>query len=189
MDTTDRTLEFTNIDMGEIFSNAEKFNIPAGELIFSEGDIADYIYFIHSGKVSVYIEQFTKIIELCELEAGQLFGEIGIINESKRSASVKTLEDCELLGIDSKTFKAYTQQDPDFSYNIKKQLKARLDNLTKQENILKQSGINNSDDNVEATLSIKGDPSLRESIFTRTRYVSVVPPIKYIYTLIAVKSV
>ena len=173
MDTIDRTLEFTNIDMGEILENAEKYFIPAGELIFSEGDKADYIYFIYSGKVSVYIEQFTKTVELCELESGQLFGEIGIINESNRSASVMAIEDCELLGIDTETFKRYSQQDPDFSFKIKQQLNARLENLTHQENLLKQS----VGESVDTTLSIKGDPSLRESIFTRTRYVSVVDKI------------
>jgi len=53
---------FCELDQGEweaIRSCGELKSYPAGERIFLEGDEADYIYFIDSGRVSVFIEKFS----------------------------------------------------------------------------------------------------------------------------------
>ena len=165
--------ETSAINMERILAQADKLTVAAGEIIFSEGDAADYVYYIQSGKVAVTIQQFTKVVELCQLGRGQLFGEMGIINESKRSATVKTIDDCQLLAIDTQTFTKYCQQDPNFTFGIKQLLHTRLDDLVGKENLLENSGADCSN----LSFSIKGDPSLRESIFTRARYESVVDTI------------
>lgn len=161
------------INMEKILSQAKEVSIAAGEIVFSEGDLADNVYYIQSGKVKVTIQQFTKVVELCQLGRGQLFGEMGIINESKRSATVQTVDDCQLLAIDTQAFTKYCQLDPNFTFRIKQLLHTRLDELIGKENLLENSG----DDCSGLSFSIKGDPSLRESIFTRTRYESVVDTI------------
>ncbi|MDH5392965.1 MAG: cyclic nucleotide-binding domain-containing protein [Gammaproteobacteria bacterium] len=173
MSEGDRESETNAVDMESVFQQADKLAIAKGEIIFSEGDTADYVYYIQSGQVVVTILQFTKLVELCQLGKGQLFGEMGIVNESKRSATVRALEDCQLLAIDTQTFTRCCQQDPNFTFGVQQLLHNRLNDLVGKENLLANSGAECSN----LSFSIKGDPSLRESIFTRARYESVVDTI------------
>jgi hypothetical protein len=67
--------------------------IKKGEIIFREGDRSDYIYQIEKGKVRI----FRKINDIEEeyaiLGEGEIFGEMGVLSNSKRSAWAQAVED------------------------------------------------------------------------------------------------
>jgi len=81
-----------------IIDNGKIESIDAGSIICNEGDIADKVYLILSGKVKVYkndIDGNEK--ELATLEKGNMFGEMALFDKGFRSASVKCIEPSQLM--------------------------------------------------------------------------------------------
>lgn len=70
-----------------------KIKYKKDEFIFREGDASDYIYIIESGKVKIFriIKDKEKVYAI--LNPGEMFGEIGVLSKSERSANAFTLEE------------------------------------------------------------------------------------------------
>jgi CRP-like cAMP-binding protein len=162
--------DLTPDDFDKIAATTTGKTYKTGELVFAEGDAADYIYFIRSGRVSVFIQQFTAQEELSVLGPGQYFGEMAVLGKNKRSASVKALTDTEVLRMDQATFLDLCKTDRPFTRKIKAILAKRRDELALKENLIESTGVHGK----HLHISIKGDPSLRETAFERERYHSVV---------------
>jgi CRP-like cAMP-binding protein len=141
-----------------------------GELIFSEGDTADYIYFIESGRVSIFIRKFTEQTEICTLEPGEYFGEMAVFYQNRRTASVSALTDTTLLSIDKNRFLELVRTDRAIARKINTILAKRNEELIFKEKLIDSTGINSR----HLHVSIKGDPSMRETTFTRERHESIV---------------
>ncbi|HEY9878826.1 MAG TPA: EAL domain-containing protein, partial [Leptolyngbyaceae cyanobacterium] len=71
------------------------------ELIFSEGSQGNCAYIIESGRVEIFVEAKSHPISLKVLSAGDIFGEMAVIDASPRSASAKALEDCCCMVVSS----------------------------------------------------------------------------------------
>lgn len=69
----------------------------AGEVIFREGEIGDCAYVIERGAVEVFVTRHGVRIPLAVRRAGDIFGEMGIVDQTPRSASVRAIEPCELM--------------------------------------------------------------------------------------------
>lgn len=166
-----RSLTASDLQAVRPFTHAVPFN--AGDLVFTEGDEADYIYFIQSGRVSVFLNKFTSRQELCVLAQGDYFGEMAALNNGKRSASVSALEDSILLRADRESFHQLLDTNPKIKTSVYSALDKRNQELTIQEMFVDSTCVRSE----KLHVSIKGDPSLRESVFSRERYVSVVDPL------------
>lgn len=85
----------------------ERRFVPKGTIIIEQGDNAYSAYLIQSGCVSVYTEHNGAVVELAQLGAGQICGEMALINgiTEKRVANVRALDDCNIIVITQKTFK------------------------------------------------------------------------------------
>ncbi len=162
--------ELTSSDLAKITARAVKQNYKKGELIFSEGDTADYVYFIESGRVSILIRKFTAQQEIATLGPGEYFGEMAVFYKDKRTASVVALTDAVLLSVDKMTFLELVGTDRTIADKISNILAKRNEELILKENLVDITGIKGRNLHV----SIKGDPSLRETTFTRERYESIV---------------
>jgi hypothetical protein len=167
--TTSQAYELTSEDFNKIKSRAVPCEYKKGSTIFSESDTADHMYFIETGRVSVFIQEFTQQKELSILGPGEHFGEMAFFNGDKRSASVVALEDITLLSVDRNTFLDIYENDQDIAAKIDNTRFKRNVELTSEETLFENIG-----DGKEFHIGIKGDPSLRESAFTRERYESVV---------------
>lgn len=74
-------------------------------MIMREGDQGNCAYLVQSGKVSVYTEKDGKTVELAQLELGEIFGELALVFDEPRTASVKAIEDSNLIILDRAAFK------------------------------------------------------------------------------------
>lgn len=82
----------------------ERRFVPTGTLIVREGDDGNCAYLIQSGSVRVYTEdERGKQVELAKLGLGQIFGELALIFDEPRSASVESLEDSNLIVLTRQT--------------------------------------------------------------------------------------
>jgi CRP-like cAMP-binding protein len=99
---------------------------PAGTALFQEGDRGEEMYIIQSGKVK--ISKRIRGVEktLATLEKGEFFGEMAILNDKPRSATAETIENCEMLVIDRKTFDALIRGNVEIAVRFIKRLADRL---------------------------------------------------------------
>jgi len=104
------------------------------------------------------------------LGAGDHFGEMAFFSGDRRSASVAALEDTVLFCIDRNIFLEVYEADPDIAAKIDRILARRNEELTIRETLIEHPGAKGK----ELHIGIKGDPSLRESVFSRERFESVV---------------
>lgn len=110
-------------------SDLQRIKFSKGEQIVSEQESADTLYFICKGRVRIskrLKNPDTPQAELSTLEPGEFFGEMGIINEEPRSATVEALDDVELLLIPKDVFIRITFKYPEVMYNLTRTLSGRL---------------------------------------------------------------
>jgi CRP-like cAMP-binding protein len=81
----------------------ERRHFSSGQVIMHEGDMGDHAYLIQSGSVQIYKEKKGKNVELARLKAGDIFGETALMFDEARTASVKAMEDCNLIVITRRT--------------------------------------------------------------------------------------
>ena len=100
--------------------------IPAGTVLFNEGDRGEEMYILQSGRVK--ISKRIRGVEktLATLDKGEFFGEMAILNDKPRSASAETIEECEMLVIDRKTFDALIRGNAEIAVRFIKRLADRL---------------------------------------------------------------
>lgn len=163
----------TTNDLILIGACGEERNFNRGDIVFSETDPVDAFYIIQSGLVAIFIDKSGKAEEVCTLNQGEYFGEMAIFDQNKRAASVVAMEDTTLLSVDKADFLDFVSQYPTIAEKIYSTLAQRNEELVLRENLIGITGI----DTQGLHVSIKGDPSLRESAFVRERYESVVDKI------------
>lgn len=74
----------------------QSVEIQKDQIIFNDGDDGDCAYIIEKGRVLVFISRDEEEIPLNILGQGEIFGEMSLIDNQKRSASVRALEDVRL---------------------------------------------------------------------------------------------
>lgn len=170
MNLNDFLCELSKQDISELESLVNAITLSPGEVVFSEGDEAEHLYIIRKGKVSVSIEKCGRSYVLRELDNGGIFGELALLNDDVRSTTATALVETTLLSINNDVFKMLINSNHGLSERIQKLLTERNEELLLKEQLATTTGV--SKDNLN--ISIKGDPSLRETVFTRQRYENVV---------------
>ncbi|EAS00948.1 cyclic nucleotide-binding domain protein (macronuclear) [Tetrahymena thermophila SB210] len=86
----------------------ERFN--SGDMVFSQGDRGSKFYIILEGLVGIYIKIKNEQKKVKELSRGESFGELALINDAPRSASIKCIVDCHFAVLDKKNYITLFQQ-------------------------------------------------------------------------------
>lgn len=102
----------------------------AGEVIISEGIISNNAYVVLSGEVRITKKIDKKTLVIGTLKAGNVFGEMGLIASSVRSATVSALGDVEVGFIDKEKFDELLNELPEDLRAIISALVQRLRNTT-----------------------------------------------------------
>jgi CRP/FNR family cyclic AMP-dependent transcriptional regulator len=100
---------------------------PRASVIMAAGDQIDSLYIVISGRLKVMMgDAEGKEVILSLIGPGEFFGEMGLIDDSPRSASVVTLEPCELLSISKRDFKKCLAENFDMCMAVMRGLVRRL---------------------------------------------------------------
>lgn len=99
-----------------------------GALIFREGDTADCMYAVNSGRVGVYAAYGTAEEKLlAEYTQDGYFGEMGLLEHAPRSAAAVALEDDTCLeAVNEENFLVYFREHPEQVLRIMQQLSGNL---------------------------------------------------------------
>ncbi|MEP7240507.1 MAG: cyclic nucleotide-binding domain-containing protein [Devosia sp.] len=100
----------------------ETRSFKAGDTIFTAGDHGDEFFVVRSGKVSVRLGNRT----LQTLGEGEIFGEMAIVDNAPRSASVVADTDTVVVPVGEKHFLFMTSEAPYFALSLMRVLVQRL---------------------------------------------------------------
>lgn len=102
-------------------------SFPRGATIISAGDTNDFLYIIISGRLKVMMsDDEGREVILAILGFNEFFGEMGLLDDSPRSASVVALEPCELLSLSKRDFKKCLLDNFELSMTVMRGLVKRL---------------------------------------------------------------
>jgi len=96
---------------------------PPGETIIEEGRTGNGLFVVLSGRVEV-LKGATQVI--ATLGPGEPFGEMALLGDWKRSASVRSVEETTCLGMDRWVFLAHLRREPELALGVIQFLAQRL---------------------------------------------------------------
>lgn len=136
---------FRNIDSKQlklIAFTSDRIIFQPGQNLFSQGDEGDAAYIIISGEASVLIAspEGEDDIEIASVKENEIVGEIAILCDVPRTATVKAVTKLIVIKITKEIFFQLTTQFPQMSLEIMRELALRLDrtNHKLQESIIKK---------------------------------------------------
>lgn len=110
--------------ISEIANLLEIRVVPPRHVIMHKGDKADSMCFISSGKVAVDVPPEPHI-----LGAGDFFGEIALLKDCERTATVTTVTECQLMVLSVENFHRLLRADPEIKEAITQIMEDRLAEL------------------------------------------------------------
>jgi len=114
-------------EIAAITQVAHRRTVERGTVIFETGDDASDVFVLASGKVKIVtLSPEGKELILATLGAGQVFGEMALIESAPRSASAIADTGVELVGINRSDFQRLLERHPAISLKLLRILSARL---------------------------------------------------------------
>ncbi len=98
----------------------------AGEIIIKENDMGDAVYILERGRAHVTKQLDSQQVHLGYVEAGEPFGEMSMIDDKPRSATVTAMEETMAREIHRNDFLESLQTDPDAAVAVLKVIFERL---------------------------------------------------------------
>lgn len=143
--------------LNALAAKAKPVKFPKQAVIISEGDETSSLYIILSGKVRVFSrDEKSKEVTLLVQESGSYFGELALLGDMPRSASVETLVNT-ICGIISKNdFKLWLASHPDVAIGLLSNLSDKIRQLTEK---VKQMALSNV---YERTIRVLQDMAVKE---------------------------
>ena len=96
-----------------------------GEVICRQGEPGDRMFVVQSGRAVVEVDE----VFVTELKAGDLFGEMAIVERRPRSATVRADGPARVLTLDKRAFLRQVHEDPSLAYRILETMSRRVRRL------------------------------------------------------------
>jgi CRP/FNR family cyclic AMP-dependent transcriptional regulator len=110
-----------------ITASLQHLEVPAGETIVRQGAPADKFFILIEGEAEVLREEDGVQHQIASLTAGQLFGEIGIMLDVPRSATVRASTDTKWLALEREDFRDLVAQAMELTPDFDQVIRSRLD--------------------------------------------------------------
>lgn len=99
-------------EMDAVCLLAEEVWVPAGEMVFREGDPSDRLYVLVQGEVEILKLSDGRQVQLAVRGETSVIGETSLLVDSPRSATVRALEDTKLLSFPHETLNTLLASSP-----------------------------------------------------------------------------
>lgn len=97
------------------------------DIVFKEGDTGDKMYLIREGTVEVFYIKDGKEEIIRQLKEGEYFGEIALLSEGKRTASIRALTHLKLVSVGRSNFHSLISNLPVVGQEFMKTFQKRKD--------------------------------------------------------------
>ena len=106
---------------------SDRLSYEKGDVLFRQHEVSDSTYVIVEGKVDVWISAARDRIKVAELGAGEIVGEMGVLCDKPRSATIEAASHVVALKIGREVFFDMLTQFPQMSVAVMRDLARRLD--------------------------------------------------------------
>ena len=130
----------------------ESLDSKAGTSLFRAGDQGDAMYLIERGKVRICVHTVDgREVTLTELDRGDFFGEMALIDGQRRSADAVVAEDAQLAVLSREHFLSFMRSSPDIALEM---LTALANRLRHTDELLRRSATRNVNVEEAAQLTV-----------------------------------
>jgi SulP family sulfate permease len=103
----------------ELIAYCEKLQFKKGEIIATQGDPADCMHFILSGRVAIIVQlRDGRTVRVRSLGFHTTIGEMGLISRQKRSATIKAEADSVLYALNVEAYQRIARENPALSHAL-----------------------------------------------------------------------
>lgn len=113
-------------DLEDLVDSAEIQNFKAGDAIFSQGDTGNHMHLIRSGSCTVSTRVGGREVVLSYVPAGNYIGEMALLSNMPRSATVKAANNTETICLSGEDFSAVMAKNNILRNSIEAKFRARL---------------------------------------------------------------
>jgi CRP/FNR family cyclic AMP-dependent transcriptional regulator len=103
----------------QVCSHAITRVVKAGTVLYTKGDPGNSLFAVITGTVGISVPSVDgKDTVLAQLAAGEIFGEIALLDGQPRSADVAAITDCELMVINRRDFVPFMHGHPEVAFKF-----------------------------------------------------------------------
>lgn len=125
---------FANLDaqdLAQIAAASAVRSFNKNSFVITEGDTSNSLYIILSGEVKVFVsDEEGKANIVNRLGPGDYFGELSLIDDEPRSASIETLSKCQISILSRQYFVNYIEENPRIAIRLLQGVVRRLRTTT-----------------------------------------------------------
>jgi len=115
------------MNLNHIRDNGTPTFYDKNQIVFTENDVGDSMYIVISGRFGVYVNSFSDFpIKVADVTSGNFFGEMSVIDDSPRSATIIAEEDSLAVEIGKDAFPTIIEGNPDMADRILKTMHGRM---------------------------------------------------------------
>ena len=128
-------------DLKVLAGSATVSSLDANQILFSEGDPGDALYLIRSGSVMVSRSVAGREVVLAYVPAGQYVGEMALISDLPRTATVRAAVRTEVIRLEGAVFEQMMERHPDLARRVREVYRSRLASNVEQHSEPARSGV------------------------------------------------
>ena len=134
-------------ELWEIATKTKRVSLKTGDRLIRQGAEEDTVYIVHTGRMTVTREEAPSV-RLVVLRAGDIVGEIAVLQRTPRTANVDAIEDGTCYAIEGEVFREVTERHGAFNTGIAKMMAERLHQVEEEARDIAVEGVN-----ADATMS------------------------------------
>src|SRR6185369_8029943 len=93
--------------------------ITAGAEIFHQGDLGDTMYIVEGGQLEVLLrDNVGRTHRVAEFKTGDFFGEMAVLGDRRRTATVRAVSDVQLVAVHEEAVKTLMQKFPSVARSL-----------------------------------------------------------------------
>ena len=111
---------------------SERLTFDGGQELFHQGDVGDTAFIIMAGEADVIVDSPTGEIAVARIGKNELIGEIAILIDVPRTATIRAVGELTTLAISKDQFFRMVNEFPEMAIEIMRELAHRLEQTTSQ---------------------------------------------------------
>lgn len=113
-------------DLEDLVETAEIENFKAGEVLFNQGDVGNHMHLIRSGSCTVSMQIGGRDVVLSYVPSGNYIGEMALLSDMPRSATVKAAHNTETICLSGDAFKEVMAKNDTIRASVEAKFRQRI---------------------------------------------------------------
>ena len=112
--------QLTDSALDRLVAKVSAVEVAAGEVVVREGDAAEALFIVESGRLKAYRDEGGEAEDIEFLRAGDFFGDRPLADHAPHASSVAAVVDAVLLSLPAEDFRDLVQSEPSFAERVEK---------------------------------------------------------------------